>query len=178
MAPAGRHDGALPDPRGFRARLCRRRRAAGRQTRRRGSHSTRLPAAHRQYGHDRPRVSRDLHAALHLRRLRGARMLTGAHAIIYSSNAEADRAFFRDVLKLAGVDAGHGWLIFALPPSELAVHPASENGRHELYLMCGDVAAFADEMKKRGVSCSAVSDHGWGLLTEVTLPGGGKLGVY
>ena len=105
-------------------------------------------------------------------------MLTGAHAIIYSSNAEADRAFFRDVLKLGSVDAGGGWLIFALPPAELAVHPATENGRHELYLMCDDVAAFVGEMKKRGVSCSAVSNQGWGLLTEVTLPGGGKLGVY
>ena len=105
-------------------------------------------------------------------------MLTGAHAIIYSSNAEVDRAFLRDVLKLGNVDAGGGWLIFALPPAEVAVHPASENGRHELYLMCDDVAAFVGEMKKRGVSCSAVSEQRWGILTEVTLPGGGKLGVY
>src|SRR5262245_33166667 len=178
MAPAGRHDGALPDPRGFRARLCRRRRAAGGQTRRRGSHSTRLPAAHRQYGHKRPRVSRDLHAALYLRRLRGARMLTGAHAIIYSSNADADRAFFRDVLKLENVDVGGGWLIFALPPAEVAVHPAQDNDRHELYLMCADVAAFVADMKKRGIACSAVQDERWGLLTQLTLPGGGKIGVY
>ena len=105
-------------------------------------------------------------------------MLTGAHAIIYSSNAEADRAFFRDVLKLNSVDAGGGWLIFALPPAEVAVHPTSGNGKHELYLMCDDVAAFVRDMKARGVSCSAVSDQRWGLLTEVTLPGGGKLGVY
>jgi hypothetical protein len=105
-------------------------------------------------------------------------MLTGAHAIIYSSNAEADRAFFRGVLNLGSVDAGGGWLIFALPPAEVAVHPAAEGGRHELYLMCDDIAAFVGEMKARGVSCSAVSDQGWGLLTEVTLPGGGKLGIY
>ena len=105
-------------------------------------------------------------------------MLTGAHAIIYSSNADADRAFFRDVLKLKNVDGGGGWLIFALPPAEVAVHPAAENGGHELYLMCDDVAAFVSEMRQRGVSCSAVTDQRWGLLTEVTLPGGGKLGVY
>jgi len=105
-------------------------------------------------------------------------MLTGAHAIIYSSNADADRAFFRDVLKLKNVDGGGGWLIFALPPAEVAVHPAAENGGHELYLMCDDVAAFVSEMRQRGVPCSAVTDQRWGLLTEVTLPGGGKLGVY
>ena len=105
-------------------------------------------------------------------------MLTGAHAILYSSNADADRAFFRDVLKLENVDVGDGWLIFALPPAEVAVHPAAEGGRHELYLMCDDIAAFVGEMKTHGVSCSAVSDQGWGLLTEVTLPGGGKLGIY
>lgn len=105
-------------------------------------------------------------------------MLTGAHAILYSSNADADRAFFRDVLKLENVDVGGGWLIFALPPAEVAVHPAAEGGRHELYLMCDDIAAFVGEMKTRGVSCSAVSDQRWGLLTEVTLPGGGKLGIY
>jgi hypothetical protein len=105
-------------------------------------------------------------------------MLTGAHAIVYSSNAEADRAFFRDVLRLGSVDAGGGWLIFALPPAEVAVHPATGDGRHELYLMCDDIVAFVGEMKTRGVSCSAVADRGWGLLSEVTLPGGGKIGVY
>ena len=105
-------------------------------------------------------------------------MLTGAHAIIYSAAAEADRAFFRDVLKLENVDVGGGWLIFALPPAEVAVHPAQHNDRHELYLMCADVAAFVAEMKKRGIACSAVKDEGWGLLTQLTLPGGGKIGVY
>ena len=82
------------------------------------------------------------------------------------------------MLKPGNVDVGGGWLIFALPPAEVAVHPANENGRHEVYLMCADVAAFVGEMKGRGVSCSAVSDQRWGLLTEVTLPGGGKLCVY
>jgi hypothetical protein len=105
-------------------------------------------------------------------------MLTGAHAIIYSTNAEADRAFFRDVLELESADAGGGWLIFALPPAEVAVHPAERNDRHELYLMCVDVAAFVSGMKKHGIACSAVQDQGWGLLTQLTLPGGGKLGVY
>jgi hypothetical protein len=105
-------------------------------------------------------------------------MLTGAHAIIYSVNAEADRAFFRDVLELKSADAGGGWPIFALPPAEVAVHPAEQNGPHELYLMCADVAACVSRMKQHGVACSAVEDQGWGLLTQVTLPGGGKLGVY
>src|SRR4051812_18841180 len=105
-------------------------------------------------------------------------MINGAHAIIYSTNPEADRAFFRDVLGLANVDVGGGWLIFGLPPAELAVHPADADGRHELYLMCDDVQAFIAEMSKRKVACSAVQDLRWGLLTEVTLPGGGKLGVY
>jgi len=105
-------------------------------------------------------------------------MLTGAHAIIYSSNAEADRAFLRDVLKLGSVDAGGGWLIFALPPAEIAVHPATENGRDAVYLVGDDVAAFVGGMERRGISCGPVADRGWGLLTEVTLPGGGKLGLY
>lgn len=105
-------------------------------------------------------------------------MLTGAHAIIYSSNADADRAFFRDVLKLENVDVGGGWLIFALPPAEVAVHPATGHGRHELYLMCDDVQAFVAGMKKHGIACGAVKNERWGLLTELTLPGGGNLGVY
>lgn len=105
-------------------------------------------------------------------------MLTGAHAIIYSANAEADRAFLRDVLALPNVDVGGGWLIFGLPPSEVAVHPAEGSGRHELYLICEDVQAFVASMTERGISCGEVKDQGWGLLTEITLPGGGKLGVY
>lgn len=105
-------------------------------------------------------------------------MINGAHTIIYSTNAEADKIFFRDILKLTNVDVGHGWLIFGLPPSELAVHPADSNQHHELYLMCEDVKAFVAQMKENNVPCGPVSDQGWGLLTELTLPGGGKIGVY
>jgi catechol 2,3-dioxygenase-like lactoylglutathione lyase family enzyme len=105
-------------------------------------------------------------------------MITGAHSIIYSTNADADRAFLRDVLGLKGVDVGRGWLIFGLPPSEVAVHPAEANGEHELYLLCDDVVVFVAEMQAKGVTCAPVADRGWGLLTEVTLPSGGKLGVY
>jgi hypothetical protein len=105
-------------------------------------------------------------------------MLIGAHSVIYSTNAEADRVFFRDVLKLRSVDGGGGFLIFALPPTEVAVHPGNDNDKHELFLMCADVEAFIAEMKKRNVACSKAQDQRWGLLTQVTLPGGGKLGVY
>ena len=105
-------------------------------------------------------------------------MIVGAHSIIYSKDPEADRAFFRDVLKLTHVDVGEGWLIFGLPPSEVAVHPSKKNDIHEFYLMCEDVKAFITEMKKKKLSCSAVQNMGWGMLTQVTLPGGGKLGVY
>src|SRR5947199_7015969 len=105
-------------------------------------------------------------------------MLIGSHSIIYSKNPEADRAFLRDVLKLTHVDVGHGWLIFGLPPAEVAVHPGKKNDVHEFYLMCDDVEAFIAQMKKRGVECGPVHNQGWGLLTQVTLPGGGKLGVY
>jgi len=105
-------------------------------------------------------------------------MIVGAHSIIYSTNPEADRAFLKDVLKLPHVDVGHGWLIFGLPPAELAVHPAEKNDVHEFYLMCDDVAALIAEMKKHRVSCSEVHGEDWGLLTHVSLPGGGKLGIY
>jgi len=105
-------------------------------------------------------------------------MIHGAHVIIFSKDADADRAFFRDVLKYPFADAGHGWLIFALPPAEVAVHPASKNGVHELYLMCDDVHALIAEMKRKKVKCSPVHEERWGLLTSVTLPGGGKLGIY
>ena len=105
-------------------------------------------------------------------------MINGAHSIIYSTNAEADRAFLRDVLKLPAVDVGHGWLIFGLPPAEVAVHPSDKNNVHEFYLMCDDVAALIADMKARGVACSEVQNQGWGLLTQVSLPGGGKLGIY
>jgi hypothetical protein len=105
-------------------------------------------------------------------------VITGAHSIIYSKNPEADRAFLRDVLKFPSVDVGHGWLIFGLPPSEVAVHPAEHNDVHEFYLMCEDVEALIGELNGQGVECSAVQNEGWGLLTQVTLPGGGKLGIY
>ena len=105
-------------------------------------------------------------------------MLIGAHSIIYSTNPDADRAFLRDVVALPHVDVGGGWLIFGLPPAEVAVHPSDENDRHEFYLMCDDVAAFVTEMKRHGVRCGPVQDQGWGMLTQLTLPGGGTLGVY
>ena len=105
-------------------------------------------------------------------------MINGAHAIIYSSNAEADRAFLRDVLKLAHIDVGGGWLIFALPPAEVAVHPGEENDVHELYLMCEDVERLVADMQGRAIACAPVENLGWGLRTRVTLQGGGRLGVY
>jgi len=105
-------------------------------------------------------------------------LINGAHSIIYSTDADADRAFLRDVLGLPAVDVGRGWLIFALPPSEVAVHPAEGNRRHELYLMTDDVGAFVKAMADRGMTCSPPSDQGWGVLTELDLPGGGTIGVY
>src|SRR5262245_37125484 len=105
-------------------------------------------------------------------------MLIGAHTIIYSTRPEKDRAFLRDVLKLPHVDVGDGWLIFGVPPAEVAVHPSQKNDLHEFYLMCEDAEAFAQEMREHGIGCGAVTDMGWGRLVQVTLPGGGKLGVY
>ncbi|MGZ7041758.1 MAG: VOC family protein [Thermoanaerobaculia bacterium] len=105
-------------------------------------------------------------------------MIIGAHSILYSKNADADRAFLRDVLGFPHVDVGHGWLIFGLPPSEVAVHPGEENDEQEFYLMCDDVEGFVADMKKRKIECGPVQNQGWGMLTQVTLPGGGKLGVY
>jgi hypothetical protein len=105
-------------------------------------------------------------------------MIIGAHSIIYSTHPDADRAFLRDVLRLTNVEVGDGWLIFGLPPAEVAVHPSSENDVHEFYLMCDDVEAFVANMKTHDIACGAVQDQGWGVLTQITLPGGGKLGVY
>ena len=105
-------------------------------------------------------------------------MIYGAHVVLYSCDAEADRAFFRDVLEYPFVDAGHDWLIFALPPAELAVHPAETNGDHELLLLCDDVEAFVEQMSRRGVECTSLSAERWGTITRLTLPGGGKLGIY
>jgi len=105
-------------------------------------------------------------------------MITGAHVIIYSKNAEADRAFFRDVLNFRSVDAGQGWLIFALPPSEAAFHPADQNGTHEMFLMCDDLSVEMKSLQARGVTCSAVHEERWGSVTQILLPGGGRLGLY
>jgi hypothetical protein len=105
-------------------------------------------------------------------------MISGAHVVIYSTDPEADRAFFRDVLHYPYADAGHGWLIFALPPAEVAVHPSDQNGRHELYLMCDDIEALITEMRARSLTCGPVEEEPWGSLTHLTLPGGGALGIY
>jgi hypothetical protein len=105
-------------------------------------------------------------------------MIIGAHSIIYSKAPQADRVFLRDVLELTSVDVGEGWLIFGLPPAEVAVHPSDDNDVHEFYLMCDDVESFVAAMRNRNITCGPVQNQGWGLLTQVTLPGGGKLGVY
>ena len=106
-------------------------------------------------------------------------MITGAHAIIYSKDAARVRAFVRDVLGFPSIDAGGGWLIFALPPAELAAHPTDEDVRHELFLMCDDINATVEELKAKGAEFTRpISDAGWGLVTALELPGGGELGLY
>jgi catechol 2,3-dioxygenase-like lactoylglutathione lyase family enzyme len=105
-------------------------------------------------------------------------MIIGSHVIIYTRNAEADRAFLKDVLGLSFVDAGHGWLIFALPPAEVGVHPADENDRHELHLMCDDLAAEMKALAAKGVAFGPVSEQPWGKVTRMGLPGGGELSLY
>ncbi|HSK95326.1 MAG TPA: VOC family protein [Euzebyales bacterium] len=105
--------------------------------------------------------------------------ITGAHVIIHSNDAEADRVFVRDVLGFDAVDAGGGWLIFALPPAELAVHPTEAAGAHELYLMCDDIAALVDDLAAKDVEIvRPVSDEGWGLLASFRLPSGAVQSVY
>ena len=105
-------------------------------------------------------------------------MIFGAHVIVYSRDASADRAFFRDVLGYPSVDAGHDWLIFSLPPAELAVHPADEDGGHELYLMCDDLRTEMEALLKKGIHCSVVEEARWGSVTKIQLPGGGQVGLY
>lgn len=105
-------------------------------------------------------------------------MITGVHTIIYSTNSEADKAFFKDVLKLNNVDVGHGWLIFALPPSELAVHPSDSSQHHEIYLMCDNIQSFVQQMETHHIACSDIQKQSWGQLVQLTLPGGGKMAVY
>jgi catechol 2,3-dioxygenase-like lactoylglutathione lyase family enzyme len=105
-------------------------------------------------------------------------MISGAHIIVYSKDAEADRAFFRDVLGFKSVDAGHGWLIFALPPAEAAFHPSDGTDAHELYLMCDDLKAEMASLAKKGISFSEVQKERWGSVTRMQLPGGGQIGLY
>ena len=105
-------------------------------------------------------------------------MISGAHIILYSKDAGADRQFLRDVLDFKYVDAGHGWLIFALPPAEAAVHPQEQNGAHELYLMCDDLKAEIATLGAKGVQCSQIQEQRWGSITTIPLPGGGTLGLY
>jgi predicted enzyme related to lactoylglutathione lyase len=106
-------------------------------------------------------------------------VINGVHAIVFSPQAEQVRAFFADVLGLSSVDAGRGWLIFALPPAELAVHPADGDPRHELYLMCDDIEATLAELRAKGVEVAReVADQGWGLLAAIRLPDGGELPIY
>jgi len=120
-------------------------------------------------------------------------MINGAHIVLYTSDPKADRAFFRDVLNFSSVDAGHGWLIFALPPAEAAFHDldkhdlgkqgvehndAKQTAHHELFLMCDDIAATLRDLKAKHVPVSVVSEQRWGKLATLTLPGGSKLGIY
>jgi catechol 2,3-dioxygenase-like lactoylglutathione lyase family enzyme len=108
-------------------------------------------------------------------------MVNGVHAIVYAQDAGKARAFFKDVLGLHSVDAGRGWLIFALPPAEIAAHPAEweQNGRQELYLMCDDVEKTVAELKAKGVEfADAPVDRGWGILCTLKVPGGGTMGLY
>ena len=108
-------------------------------------------------------------------------MITGIHALLYSKDADATRALFRDVLGFRAIDAGHGWLIFALPPAELGIHPEEEGGesRAEFYVMCDDIDSTVTDLRNKGVDIvRPVSDQGWGRVTAIRLPGGGELGLY
>jgi len=105
-------------------------------------------------------------------------MIDGVHVIVYSKDADADRAFLRDVVGFRSVDVGHGWLIFGLPPAEAAVHPADDNDRHELYLMCSNLSDEIAGLRAKGVECEAIKAERWGSATRIRLPGGGKIGLY
>jgi catechol 2,3-dioxygenase-like lactoylglutathione lyase family enzyme len=105
-------------------------------------------------------------------------MISGAHIVIQTKDAATGRAFFRDVLGFESVDAGRGWLIFALPPAEAAFHPSEHNGRHELYFMCDDLSAEVSTLAKKGVKCSDVQRERWGSIVKLRLPGGGEVGLY
>ena len=105
-------------------------------------------------------------------------MIFGAHVVLYSKNADADRAFFRDVLGLKSVDAGHGWLIFALPPAEAAFHPSEENGLHELFFMCDDLTTEIASLAQKQVSFSEIQEARWGSIVRMKLPGGSEISLY
>jgi catechol 2,3-dioxygenase-like lactoylglutathione lyase family enzyme len=105
-------------------------------------------------------------------------MIDGAHVVLHSRDADADRAFLREVLGFPHVDGGGGWLIFKLPPAEVAIHPTEGQGGHELFLMCDNVEATVAELIAKGVPCAPVSEERWGRRTSLTLPGGGDLGLY
>ncbi len=106
-------------------------------------------------------------------------MITGVHALIYTKNADGLRAFFRDVLGFPAVDAGRGWLIFALPPAELGVHPSDDASEHEIWLMCDDIGRTVRELEEKGVQIvRPVEDQGFGLVTAIRLPDGNELGLY
>lgn len=105
-------------------------------------------------------------------------MISGAHAVIYSTNPESDRAFFRDVLGFPSVDAGHGWLIFALPAAEVAFHPSHKNNVHELYFTCENLKATITQLQSKNIETSEIHEERWGILTKIKLPGGGEIGLY
>jgi catechol 2,3-dioxygenase-like lactoylglutathione lyase family enzyme len=105
-------------------------------------------------------------------------VIDGGHVIIYSQDAEADRDFLRTVLEFPHVDAGAGWLIFKLPPSEIAVHPTDGPPAHELYLMCDDLDVTMSQLAAKGVTCTVVTEARWGRLSQLRLPSGGEIGLY
>lgn len=105
-------------------------------------------------------------------------MISAAHLVLYSRNAAADRAFFQDILGFKSIDAGHGWLIFALPPGEAAFHPSDANAPSELYFICDDLKAEIDSLAKKGVRCSEIQEARWGSMTKLQLPGGAVIGIY
>jgi predicted enzyme related to lactoylglutathione lyase len=112
--------------------------------------------------------------------VRETNVINGAHVLLYVNDADATRAFFRDVLRFRSVDAGEGWLIFALPPAELGIHPADGGGeKTELYLMCHDVERTVAELRARGAETTKpITDQGWGKVTAIRIPGGRELGLY
>jgi catechol 2,3-dioxygenase-like lactoylglutathione lyase family enzyme len=105
-------------------------------------------------------------------------VISGSHVVVFTRDAGADRAFFRDILRMPAVDAGGGWLIFALPPGEVAFHPADGNNAHELYLICDDLELTIAELEAQGIQCTDPSEQSWGITTEIHLPGGGRMGLY